>query len=80
MGQQRGVRRAPLDEFERRRRRRDPLSMRELVTDIMSYLAERNLQPRPYRWKAKGEQILRKIQRAREALAAQEAAAGYHLI
>ena len=50
-------------------------SVRELVADIMSYLADRNLQPKPYRWKAKGEEILRKIQRAREALAAQEAAA-----
>lgn len=46
-------------------------SVRALVTDIMAYLAERNLKPKPYRWKAKGEEILRKIQRAREALAAQ---------
>jgi transposase len=50
-------------------------SVRELVADIMSYLAQRNLEPKPYRWKAKGEEILRKIQRAREALAAQIAAA-----
>ena len=45
-------------------------SVRELVDDIMSYLVERNLAPKPYRWKAKGEEILRKIQRARDALAA----------
>ena len=50
-------------------------SVRELSDDIMRYLAERNLQPKPYRWKAKGEEILRKIHRAREALAAQIAAA-----
>jgi transposase len=49
-------------------------SVRELAADIMSYLAQRNLAPMPYRWKAKGEEILRKIQRAREALAAQIAA------
>lgn len=49
-------------------------STRELAGDIMSYLAQRNLKPKPYRWKAKGEEILRKIQRAREALAAQIAA------
>ncbi len=46
-------------------------SVRELVRDIEEYLAQRNLQPKPYRWKADGETILRKIQRAREALAAQ---------
>ena len=50
-------------------------SVRELVADIMSYLAERNLEPKPYRWKAKGEDILRKIQRAREALTLRQAAA-----
>jgi transposase len=48
-------------------------SVRELVADIMTYLAERNLNPKPYRWKAKGEEILRKIERAREALVAQKA-------
>ena len=46
-------------------------SVRELVHDIESYLAERNLNPKPYRWKAKGEDILRKIQRARLALEVQ---------
>ena len=46
-------------------------SVRELVNDIESYLVQRNLNPKPYKWKAKGEEILRKIQRAREALEAQ---------
>ncbi len=48
-------------------------SVRSLVQDIESYLAERNLNPKPYKWKAKGEDILRKIQRARQALEAQQA-------
>lgn len=48
-------------------------SVRELVGDIEAYLAERNLNPKPYKWKAKGEDILRKIKRAKEALAKQEA-------
>jgi transposase len=47
-------------------------SVRELVGDIESYMALRNLNPKPYRWKASGEEILRKIKRAREALDAQE--------
>jgi len=37
----------------------------------VSYLDERNLSPKPYTWKAKGEEILRKIHRARQALEAQ---------
>ena len=41
----------------------------ELVQAIMAYLAERNLNPKPYVWKKKGEEILAKIQRAREVLA-----------
>ena len=45
-------------------------SLKALVHDIEAYLAERNLAPKPYRWKADGEKILQKIQRAREALAA----------
>lgn len=47
-------------------------SVRELVDDIMSYLAERNLSPKPYTWKAKGEEILRKIHRARQTLASEQ--------
>lgn len=49
-------------------------SVRQLANDIETYLAERNLNPKPYRWKASGEEILRKIQRAREALEAQRIA------
>ncbi|MDA0333915.1 MAG: IS630 family transposase [bacterium] len=45
-------------------------SVRALVSDIETYLTQRNLDPKPYRWKANGEEILRKIQRAKEALAA----------
>lgn len=44
-------------------------SVRELVDDIWQYLADRNANPQRYIWKAKGEEILRKIQRAREAQA-----------
>ncbi len=43
-------------------------SVRELVKDIEAYLAERNLNPKPYRWRAEGEVILQKIHRARVAL------------
>ncbi len=43
-------------------------SVRELVDNIESYLIERNLNPKPYQWKGKGADILRKIQRARQAL------------
>ena len=43
-------------------------SVRELTKDIEAYLADRNLEPKPYRWRAEGEVILRKIGRAREAL------------
>jgi transposase len=50
-------------------------SVRELVESIEAYLVARNLDPKPYRWKAKGEEILRKIQRAREALAGNQAQA-----
>lgn len=44
-------------------------SVRELEKDIEAYLAQRNLDPKPYRWRAEGEVILAKIRRAREALA-----------
>jgi transposase len=43
-------------------------SIRELVRDIKGYLAERNANPKPYKWKAKGEAILEKIRRARAVL------------
>jgi hypothetical protein len=37
----------------------------ELTGDIEAYMIQRNLEPNPYRWKAKGEEILRKIERAK---------------
>jgi transposase len=46
-------------------------SVTELTEAIWSYLAERNLHPQRYEWKASGLSILQKIQRAREALARQ---------
>jgi hypothetical protein len=39
------------------------------VDSIEAYLADRDLAPKRYVWKSKGEDILRKIQRARTALA-----------
>lgn len=48
-------------------------SVRDLVKDIEAYLVERNLNPKPYRWRAEGAVILEKIQRARTILAAQAA-------
>ena len=33
-----------------------------------AYLTERNENPKPYRWKAKGEELLAKIHRARQTL------------
>ena len=44
-------------------------SVGELVTAIWNYLAERNLKPQRYQWRAEGKAILEKIRRAREALA-----------
>jgi transposase len=43
-------------------------SVGELVKAINAYLDNRNSQPKPYRWKAKGADILAKIHRARLAL------------
>jgi len=43
-------------------------SVRELEESIEKYLQERDLNPVRYTWKAKGEEILKKINRAREAL------------
>jgi transcriptional regulator with XRE-family HTH domain/transposase len=43
-------------------------SVPELVQAITGYLEERNLNPKPYVWKKKGEEILAKIERARNAL------------
>ncbi len=44
-------------------------SVRELVEAIEEYLADRNENPKRYVWRAKGEEILKKISRAKEALA-----------
>jgi transposase len=43
-------------------------SVQELKEAIFGYLAERNLAPKRYVWKAKGEEILSKIKQARERL------------
>ncbi len=43
-------------------------SVNHLVRDINTYLAERNADPKPYRWRAQGADILAKIKRARAAL------------
>jgi len=48
-------------------------SVRQLIKDIEGYLEQRNLNPKPYKWKAKGEEILRKIQRAKDTLLEQQA-------
>ena len=42
-------------------------SVRELVEAIDAYLAEHNLNPKRYVWRKSGQEILAKIQRAREA-------------
>jgi len=47
-------------------------STRELADAIIAFLAARNDNPRRYVWKAKGEDILRKINAARQALAARQ--------
>ena len=43
-------------------------AVRELIDAIEDYLSARNEQPKKYTWRAKGEEILRKIQKARAAL------------
>jgi transposase len=42
-------------------------NVRQLVKAIEAYLSERNLEPKPYKWKADGAKILRKIQKAKAA-------------
>jgi transposase len=44
-------------------------SVGELVEAIWTYLAERNLKPQRYEWRAEGRAILDKIRRARDVLA-----------
>ncbi len=43
-------------------------SVKQLADTIITFLAERNEHPKRYVWKAKGEEILRKIHAAREIL------------
>jgi transposase len=43
-------------------------SVQQLIDAIDEYLALRNEQPKRYQWRAKGEEILAKIQRARRAM------------
>ncbi len=43
------------------------VSVAQLVEAITAYLAEGNANPKPYRWKADGQEILDKIHRARQA-------------
>lgn len=45
---------------------------KELKNDIEEYIAIRNMNPKPYVWKAKGEAILRKLESARRALEARQ--------
>lgn len=47
-------------------------SVKELTDAITAYLAERNQNLRPNKWKASGKDILEKIHRARKALAETE--------
>lgn len=44
-------------------------SVKELTHRIEAYIAERNLKPKRYQWRAEGAEILAKITRAREKLA-----------
>jgi hypothetical protein len=43
-------------------------SITELVESIETYIAERDLEPKRYVWTAQGEEILRKIKRAKDSL------------
>ena len=44
-------------------------NVRELVEAIDEYLADRNENPKRYVWRAKGEEILKKVRRAKDKLA-----------
>ena len=44
-------------------------SLKELSQRILDYIDSHNLAPRRYVWKAEGQAILEKIQRARQKLA-----------
>jgi len=45
-------------------------SVSQLSEAIIGFLAERNKNAKRYLWRAKGEEILRKIEAARQAMAA----------
>ena len=49
-------------------------SIKELADKILTYLADRNQNPKRYVWNAGGEEILRKIQRGRNAMMQSQAA------
>ena len=53
-------------------------SVRALVEAIEDYLAARNLQPNPYRWRAEGAEILRKINAARSKLVGKDIQGSVH--
>lgn len=48
--------------------------IKELINDIEAYIIDRNLDPKPYVWKADGEKVLHKIESARATLKAQRTA------
>ena len=50
-------------------------SVKELANAIITFLTERNGNPQRYVWRAKGEEIRRKIQRAHEVISAPRTAA-----
>ena len=53
-------------------------SVRALIQAIEDYLAERNLHPKPYRWRAEGAEILRKIKAARAKLECKDIKGSVH--
>ena len=61
---------AQMEKFVSAKAREKTASTRELADAIIAFPAARNENPRRYVWKAKGEDILRKINAARQALAA----------
>ena len=53
-------------------------SVRALTRAIADYLAARNLHPKPYRWRAEGAEILRKIKAARAKLECKDIKGSLH--
>jgi transposase len=56
------------DLTQKRIRRGSFTSVQQLVDAILDYIRQHNANPRPFIWKAKAEDILAKVQRARAAL------------